>query len=151
MRRKLRTICSICTALTAAVCFIASPASGHHGTATSYDQDKWVTVTGVVTEFRWRNPHSSLHLDVTDDGGNVVAYAIELASPALAARQGNGWTRKTFKAGDRVTFRVHPSKSGAPVGECLFNCVVTINGTPLGNPTPAGRGSGRGTAEGTGR
>lgn len=148
MRRKLWTMGSIGAALAAAVLFIAAPASGHHGTAASYDQDKWITITGVVTEFRWRNPHSSLHLDVTDEGGNVVPYAIELASPALAARQGNGWTRKTFKAGDKVTFRIHPSKIGAPVGECLFNCEVTINGTRLGNPAPAGRVGGRGTAEG---
>lgn len=113
--------------------------SAHHGTAASYDQDNWITVTGVVTEFRWRNPHSSLHLDVTDESGKVTEYSIELASPALMARQGIGWTRRTFKAGDKVTMRVHPSKTGGPVGECLFNCEVTVNGTKLA----AGGGGGR--------
>lgn len=124
---------------TAIVVFLALAAAGvltpsiaaHHGTAASYDQDKWITVTGVVTEFRWRNPHSSLHLDVTDESGNVTEYSIELASPALMSRQGTGWTRRTFKAGDKVTFRVHPSKTGGPVGECLFNCEVTVNGAKL--------------------
>jgi len=116
--------------------------SAHHGTAASYDQEKWITVTGVVTEFRWRNPHSSLHLDVTDESGTVTAYAIELASPALMSRQGTGWTRRTFKAGDKVTFRVHPSTAGAPVGECLFNCEVTVNGTKLTSAVGAGREGG---------
>ena len=112
--------------------------SAHHGTAASYDQDTFITVTGVVTEFRWKNPHSSLHLQVTDEKGTVSEYAIELASPALMSRQGTGWTRRTFKAGDKVTFVVHPAKSGAPVGECLVNCDVTVNGTKL-----AGGGGGR--------
>jgi hypothetical protein len=116
--------------------------SAHHGTAASYDQEKFITVTGVVTEFRWRNPHSSLHLDVTDESGKVSEYAIELASPALMSRGGSGWTRRTFKAGDKVTFRVHPSKTGAAIGECLFNCEVTVNGTKLTSAGGAGREGG---------
>lgn len=108
---------------------LPATAGAHHGTAVSYDQDRWITVKGVVTEFRFRNPHSSLFLDVEDDDGNTVNYAIELASPILMSRT-SGWTRDTFQPGDVVEFRVHPSRTGAPVGECLFNCQVTINGEP---------------------
>jgi hypothetical protein len=122
--------------------------SAHHGTAASYDQETFITVTGVVTEFRWRNPHSSLHLEVTDQSGKVTEYAIELASPALMSRSGTGWTRRTFKAGDTVVFRVHPSKTGAPVGECLFNCEVTVNGTKLTSAGGAGREGGGAGREG---
>ena len=107
----------------------AALASAHHGTAVSYDQERFITVVGTVTEFRWRNPHSSLFLDVEDGDGNIVNYAIELASPILMSRS-SGWTRETFKPGDDVEFRVHPSRTGAPVGECLFNCQVLINGEP---------------------
>jgi hypothetical protein len=145
--QRVRTITLTLLAFAGALVLTPSIAA-HHGTAASYDQDAWITVTGVVTEFRWRNPHSSLHLDVTDESGKVTEYSIELASPALMSRQGTGWTRRTFKAGDKVTFRVHPSKTGAPVGECLFNCEVTVNGTKLasggggaregGPPRPAG-------------
>ena len=110
----------------------------HHGTAVTYDQENFITVTGVVTEFRWRNPHSSLHLDIKDDSGKVINYTIEMASPGLMVRQ--GFNRNRFKVGDKVVFKVHPSKTGAPVGECLFNCDVTINGVkptpPATNPTP---------------
>ena len=102
---------------------------GHHGTAVSYVQDKFITVTGTVTEFRWRNPHSALFLDMENDEGNTVNYAIELASPVLMSRS-SGWTRNTFRPGDTVEFRVHPSRTGASVGECLFNCEVLINGEP---------------------
>jgi len=82
-----------------------------------------------VTEFRWRNPHSALFLDIENEDGSIVNYAIELASPVLMSRS-SGWTRATFRPGDLVEFRVHPSRTGAPVGECLFNCEVLINGEP---------------------
>ncbi len=101
----------------------------HHGTAVSYDQESYITVTGTVTEFRWRNPHSALFLDIVDENGNEVNYAIELASPVLMSRS-SGWTRNTFRPGDHVEFRVHPSRTGAPVGECLFDCQVLVNGEP---------------------
>jgi hypothetical protein len=110
--------------------FIATPLSAHHGTAVSYDQNSWVTVKGTVTEFRWRNPHSALFLDITSDAGEKVNYAIELPSPVLMSRS-NGWTRATFKVGDTVEFRVHPSRTGASVGECLFDCLVHVNGELL--------------------
>ena len=119
-----------CCLATGFLCTLfASTAAAHHGTAVSYDQDAWITVKGTVTEFRWRNPHSALFLDIEDEDGNTINYAIELASPVLMSRT-SGWTRATFKPGDIVEMKVHPSRTGAPVGECLFNCEVTINGRP---------------------
>ena len=48
---------------------VTVPLSGHHGTAASYDSSKKMTVTGKVTEFWRRNPHSALFIDVTDEKG----------------------------------------------------------------------------------
>ena len=128
---------TILTALTAAMSVLAVPAFAHHGTAVSYDGKSWITVKGVVTEFRWRNPHSALFLDTVDDAGKHVTYAIELASPILMLRT-LGWTRDTFKVGDDVEFRVHPSRTGEPVGECVADCLVLINGERLPDPPASG-------------
>src|SRR5690606_19753937 len=98
-----------------AACALAAPAFAHHGTAVNYVMDKTIVLTGTVTAFRWRNPHSTLLMDVTDEAGNVVNYAIELPSPGLLARGSMGWTRNTFKVGDHVEFHAHPSRTGAPV------------------------------------
>jgi hypothetical protein len=124
-------------AAAAGLALTSLPAAAHHGTAVSYDQSSFITVRGVVTDFLWRNPHSALFLDLQDEDGNlitgddgeVVNYAIELSSPNRMIRTA-GWTRDTFQAGDEIVFRVHPSRTGAPVGECLNNCQVTINGEP---------------------
>ena len=122
-----------------AMLLLAQTSAAHHGTAVSYDQDTWITVSGTVTEFRWRNPHSSLFLDLKQADGSILNYAIELPSPVLMSRS-NGWTRVTFKPGDQVDFRVHPSRTQAPVGECLFNCIVSVNGEQLQSALPASGG-----------
>jgi Family of unknown function (DUF6152) len=111
---------------------VAAHAFAHHGTAVNYDMTKTITIVGTVTEFHWRNPHSTLFLDVQDDAGAVVNYAIELPSPTLLARGELGWTRRTFKPGDHVEFKAHPSRTGAPiaVGGCTQQCEVLVNGKP---------------------
>lgn len=124
-------------ALLGVILFAALPVAAHHGTAVSYEQSAWITVKGTVTEFRWRNPHSALFLDIVDDKGDNVNYAIELPSPVLMSRS-NGWTRASFKPGDVVEFRVHPSRTGAPVGECLTDCLVYVNGELLPSRLPNG-------------
>jgi len=43
--------------LVVALAGVAGVASAHHGSAISYDLSKQVTVTGVVTEWVWKNPH----------------------------------------------------------------------------------------------
>jgi len=105
------------------------PLFAHHGTGISYDQDTHITVKGTVTEFAWKNPHSQLYLDYKDEKGEIVHYAVELNSPGVMTRQ--GWNRRIFKAGDEVVMDVHPSRVGAPVGECLNPCKVSINGKEL--------------------
>ena len=104
---------------------VSAPTFAHHGTGASYDQDKTIAVKGKVTEFAWKNPHSALFVDVTDGPFKGKNYAVELNSPGVMVRQ--GWTKKQFQVGDEVVINVHPSKTGAAVGECL-SCTVTVNG-----------------------
>ena len=74
-----------------------------------------MTVTGVVKEFRWTNPHSWLF--VTSDDGRETAWEIELGPINMLSRQ--GWTRSTFKPGDRVAVEIHPAHGGRPVGRLI--------------------------------
>jgi len=102
-----------------------APLMAHHGTATSYDQKKILNVKGTVSQFLWRNPHSSLYLATKDENGKEGKYALEMWSPGLMVKQ--GFTRDSFKVGDQVEAEVHPSLVGAPVGECL-GCKIMVNG-----------------------
>jgi Family of unknown function (DUF6152) len=112
------------------VCACVAPVFAHHGTAVNYEMDKTIMIVGTVTEFDWSNPHSALFVDTVDANGNIVNYAIELPSPVLMSRNAMGWTRHTFKPGDHVEFKAHPSRTGAPVavGGCTNVCEVLVNG-----------------------
>jgi hypothetical protein len=89
-----------------------APLFAHHGTGVAYDTEKMVTVKGVVTEWIWANPHCGLLFDVTDDKGNVEHWGAELGNPHQES--GAGFTKDSFKPGDKITATGHPARSGAP-------------------------------------
>ena len=103
----------------------ASTARAHHSAAATYDATRTESITGTVVSFAWTNPHSHLYLHVTDGPFKGQEYVIELSSPVVLKEA--GWSRATFKAGDRVTIRVLPSRTGTPIGLCRA-CVVRVNG-----------------------
>jgi hypothetical protein len=115
----------VATALATALLVICVPALAHHGTGT-YDSTKSVTLSGVVTEFAFTNPHAALYFDVKDASGKVVNWAIEMNSPGVLRRA--GWTKATFKAGDQITITVRPAKAGTPVGLINRAQGVIVNG-----------------------
>ena len=113
---------------------VASVASAHHGSAISYDITKSVTLTGVVTEWVWRNPHCFVMFDVTDEQGKVVNWGAETHPTTFLVRnEVKGvpvpLSASSFKAGDKVTVTMFPSRVGAPRG--LLAKLVTADGTVL--------------------
>ena len=119
----MRTAAAIVVA--AGLLILGVPLAAHHGTGT-YDSAKSVTLSGVVTEFAFTNPHVALFFDVKDDSGQVVNWAIEMNSPGVLRRA--GWTKATFKAGDQITITVRPAKAGTPVGLINRSQPVLVNG-----------------------
>ena len=99
--------------LGALVLGVATPARPHHSHA-MFDHSKAVTVTGTVTEFLFRNPHTFLYVDITRENGETVNYWIEMSNITNMIRRGIG--QQTFKRGDRVTIDLYPLKDGRPGG-----------------------------------
>jgi hypothetical protein len=87
-------------------------AATHHGSAAVWDASRPVTVTGTVAEFKFVNPHVLLAIDVRKDDGATERWEGELTNPISLARE-VGWTRDTFKPGDRITLAGYPARSGA--------------------------------------
>jgi hypothetical protein len=107
---------------------LAGPGIAHHGTAGYYDQSRVVKITGIVKEFRWRNPHSGLFIVSKDAAGKEVVYSLEMGSPNTLARL--GMSRNTFKPGDQVVADMHPS-FGSPTSGELYSRSVWLNGKPV--------------------
>ena len=91
----------------------AGAASAHHSMA-GYDDTKKITLSGVVSEYRWRNPHAWVVWEVKDEGGKVVQWSGEL--PAINTDQALGMTKNSLKSGDEVSVTINPSKLGTADG-----------------------------------
>jgi len=89
-------------------------ADAHHSTQISYHMDRTIELDGTVTGVRFRNPHSQLFFDVTDEKGNVVHWIAEMGSPGNWRRE--GWNNDTFAPGTVIHVSIHPSRSGEPLG-----------------------------------
>ena len=100
-------------AILAAALMTTASAWAHHSFA-PFNTETEKTVTGIVNRFEWTNPHTWLWIDVTDESGKVVTWGVEGMSPNYLARR--GWTKTTFKPGDKATVVVRPMRDGSPAG-----------------------------------
>jgi hypothetical protein len=91
----------------AALSLMTLPAAAHHSQAI-YDTDQIVTIEGIVTDYRWTNPHTYLYVETQSDSGETVVRAIEGQVTAIMRRL--GWDSDTFAPGDHVIVRAHPSR-----------------------------------------
>tara|TARA_B100000029_G_C17575256_1_gene957952 strand:+ start:2101 stop:2481 length:381 start_codon:yes stop_codon:yes gene_type:complete len=95
---------------------LISPSWGHHSHA-NYDMTEYTHITGKVNDILWINPHIWIFMEVTNEDGHSVQWALEAATPAQIAR--NGVTRETVKLGDTITARchqMHDDSSGCLLG-----------------------------------
>jgi len=91
----------------AALSLMTLPAAAHHSQAI-YDSNQIVTFEGVVTDYRWTNPHIYLYVETQNDAGETVVQPIEGQVTTIMRRL--GWSSDTFAPGDRVIVRAHPSR-----------------------------------------
>ena len=63
-------------------------ARAHHAFATEFDAERPLELQGVVSKVEMINPHSWIHIDVTDDDGEVTTWMIEGGSPNALYRRG---------------------------------------------------------------
>jgi len=105
----------------------SAPLFAHHGNA-AFDTAKTVTVKATVTEWFWANPHCFLKFDAADEKGNVVHWVAETSNPPDMINR--GWSKRSFKPGDKVTVTMMTVKNGQPIGR--IRQVVLGNGQILG-------------------
>ena len=117
------------TSLAMAGIAIASPALAHHSFA-MFDSEKNITLTGVVKEFEWTNPHVWIHVAVPDENGMPREWGFEMQ--AIQQDMAGGWRPDSVKAGDKVSIEFHPLKDGTRGGQLVS--AILADGRKLGGP-----------------
>ena len=108
---------------------IGMPLLAHHGTAGVYDFTQRITTKAVVKEYIWANPHVQVYFTLKNDKGEEQTWGIETVSPGNALA--NGWTKKTFKAGDELLVSLVPAKGDRTFGTCA-QIVIVADGRRFG-------------------
>ena len=102
-------------------------AYSHHSFSAVYDGTKQTTVSGVVTKFRFVNPHAMMYLDAADPSGNVAKWVVEFDGRLNLSNY--GWTENSIKSGERVTVTGNPSHTEE--NRIFFLKLVHADGTEL--------------------
>ena len=110
--------------LAAGACVNAAHALAHHSGA-MFEEKKEVTLSGVVKEFQFTNPHSWLLVDVKGPDGKVTTWGFEAEGPSSMTRA--GIRLKDFMPGTPVTITGHPMKDGRPAALWLKATRTTDN------------------------
>jgi len=110
-------------AASVAVLFGTAHVVAHHSFAAEFDFSKTFKFTGKVTKVEWKNPHAFFYIDVTDETGKVVNWAMELGSPNGLIRA--GWTRSTLKIGDELTVEGSKARDGSNLGNARTVILVS--------------------------
>jgi Family of unknown function (DUF6152) len=130
---------SVCRYAVAIAVLAALPLAAHHELRAEFDEQKPVSLHGIVTRFEWNNPHAFLYVDVGTEN-----WAVECASP-LDLRK-SGWTRDSLKVGDTVTVEGWLARDGSKLvsartillasGKKLINAEVEPILSSVAKPTP---------------
>ena len=115
-----------------ATALLSAPAFSHHSNV-AFEVTKVDTITGVVTNFQWSNPHTWLKVMVSDGKGGNAEWGLEGRAPGVLLRA--GWTKKSLVPGETVTVDYSPARDGTKTG--LIARVTKADGTILPNAPPA--------------
>ena len=132
--------------LVAALLAAAAPVVAHHAFSAEFDATKPVRLQGVITKMEWINPHSWMHVDVTNDDGTVDSWMVEAGPPGALVRR--GWRKDSVQPGTEVFIEGYQALDGTnkangrdvtlPDGTKLF-AGSSGTGAPLDGSDPTER------------
>jgi hypothetical protein len=103
---------------------LATVSLGAHHSFAMFDMEKNVEYRGLITDWKWQNPHVHFNVLVKQAAGvdpnTVGTWDVEGGSVNIMSRQ--GWTRASYKLGDSIRLVGHPMKDGSK-GISLFYAI----------------------------
>jgi len=81
-------------------CLMGAQVHAHHSFASTYVENKAVTIEGDLVQLLYRNPHSFMQVTVREADGSTARYAIEWTGVSELGAE--GVTSETLKLGDHL-------------------------------------------------
>ena len=96
----------------------------HHSLAGVYDMNGEKEIIGTVVKILFVNPHGSMTISVKNPDGTTTDWVCTTGSATRLADRGLG--KGTLKAGDTITAKILPARTGNPLG--YLKTVITGDG-----------------------
>jgi hypothetical protein len=96
----------------------------HHSLAGVYDMKGEKELIGTIVKILYVNPHGSMTISVTNPDGTTTNWVCTTGSATRLADRGLG--KGTLKAGDAITAKILPARTGNPLG--YLKTVITVDG-----------------------
>jgi len=105
-------------ALTVGGLLLASTsATAHHAVQAQYDFDKPIEFTGVLVKMEWINPHSMMHLEVTNKDGSKAIWIFQTTAAGALRQRGLGRAAEGgFEVGKTYTATGLGARNGNSMG-----------------------------------
>ena len=100
---------------------LAAWAHHSHG---NYEMTEYIELDGTVTDLYFINPHAWLYMEVEEESGETVTWAMEAAGASTLTR--GGIAEDELEPGDQIHVRCHALRDGSP--GCLLGFVTTPDG-----------------------
>lgn len=111
MRKQTRVIFKIgaaVLALAGLVMAVNGPVVAHHAFSAEFDPNRPVVLRGPVVRVEWVNPHTWIHLEVTNPDGSKQVWMVEGGTPNTLLRR--GLSRATIPIGTIIVVDGYQSK-----------------------------------------
>ena len=86
MRRTTRTGIALLTGIPALM--FALEINAHHAFGAEFDRNAPIRLQGKIVKLEWVNPHTWIHIEVSNDDGSTEVWMVEGGTPNVLLRRG---------------------------------------------------------------